>query len=574
MAGAAPARGPRNKAYPMRSSTAKGEKEVANDSKAIEVNSDMPHTLPCPPDLDSFRELCEKYVKNGTDYVAMVTRIVGYHSVKLPGKEGVDNKSRMHNFLGVLMAEFSAIGDGLAYAASQDEQADLMMRLDSLMALVFQLCRDMEGSVTSLWAKAIKQLLGALQKRLRDYAHGVRQASTWPSLGKVLFLQLLGCTYSVTDLQHALVTPAMLLMCQYLTQCQVVSLQDVSTGLLVCSVLMDYTDGSKRYVPEVTSFLCRLLGVLAQNHSASASGSFHIAKSANSSSNFNVNKLCWLSLVPREEDEHARAAKKSKATKRAPPGAAPAANQGQEGGEGKIPWRYFSAAGTVPEHTGEDDATSGVEEGPRSSVALLGVALSLVKQLLGRHGASAAFPEIASPLLNALMDVSAAVTTLDGHKEERVTALINEVSSVLQLCGAQATRKQDSRSPLAWRNESVSSIEAKNPMYAMNYTFKKDNDADGDRAKMKQLQRQLKRETKAAQRELRRDSEFLDREAFKDKQEAHDRRRAERSKNFAFMEEQQATINQQVRLGGGLMKGGGSGVIKGKVVKRERKKGK
>ena len=118
-----------------------------------EVNPDMPHTLSCPFDLESFRELCEKYVKNGTDYVAMVTRIVGYNSVKLPGKEGIDNKSKMHNFLGVLMVEFSAIGDGLAYSFSEIERTDLMTRLDCLTGLMFQLCKDMEGSVASLWAK-------------------------------------------------------------------------------------------------------------------------------------------------------------------------------------------------------------------------------------------------------------------------------------------------------------------------------------------------------------------------------------------------------------------------------------
>ena len=127
-----------------------------------------------------------------------------------------------------------------------------------------------------------------------------------------------------------------------------------------------------------------------------------------------------------------------------------------------------------------------------------------------------------------------------------------------------------------WREKSVldSAVIAKNPQYSFNYTFKKDKDEDTERAKMKQLNRQLKRETKAAQRELRRDSEFLDREAFSEKQEAQELRKAERGKNFAFMEQQQATINQQVRMGGGLMKGGGSGVIKGKIHKRERKKGK
>lgn len=69
------------------------------------------------------------------------------------------------------------------------------------------------------------------------------------------------------------------------------------------------------------------------------------------------------------------------------------------------------------------------------------------------------------------------------------------------------------------------------------------------RVKLKQLNRQLKRESKAAVRELRRDSDFLDQERFKEQSEKQARLKDERVKNFAWMEAEQATINQQVRMG-------------------------
>jgi len=561
-------RAPRSKAYPVSSSSsssssagglAKKTKSGSSTVAAVKINADMPHTLPCPADLEAFRELCDKYARNGPDYVEMVTRIVGYHSVKLPGQQGVDNKSKMHNFLGILMAEFSAIGDGLAYTTTSQDGADLMLRLDGLSGIMFQVCKEMESSVSSLWAKALKQMLAALQKRLRDYAHGVRDASTWPSLGKVLFLQLLGRIYSVTDMQHALVTPAMLLMCQYLTQCPVSSLQDLSTGLMVSSVLVDFTEGSKRIVPEVTSFLCRVLAVVADNHARHNRDAVDVDAGV-SSSTFDVNRLRWLSLLEKETSKAKKGVKRNREEA--------IGNTKEEWQPKKIAWDFFRAA-----ESPQDDTTVDVALERERNLTVVGTCLSLMQQLLGRHGASPAFPEIASPLLSALMTVSTSTTPSSGDDNAARAAFMRQLRMVLESCGTQVTRKVESRKPLTWRQKKLSTLEAKNPEYSMNYTFKKDNDADSERAKMKQLQRQLKRETKAAQRELKRDSEFLDREAFSEKMEAQQRLRDERGKNFAFMEEQQATINQQVRMGGGLMKGGGSGVIKGKVHKREKKKG-
>jgi nucleolar protein 14 len=183
--------------------------------------------------------------------------------------------------------------------------------------------------------------------------------------------------------------------------------------------------------------------------------------------------------------------------------------------------------------------------------------------MLGRYGDSDAFPETVAPLLSALLALSTSTSSGGGGEVRR---LLRHSAQVVSSCLGQVDRKVSARAPLAWRGTQAAAVEAKNPLYAVNYAMRKDKHDDtagGEgRAKVKQLQRQLKRETKAAQRELRRDAEFLDRAAWEDKSAAEGQRREERGKNFAFMEEQQATINEQVRKGGGLMKGGGSGVAR------------
>ena len=108
----------------------------------------------------------------------------------------------------------------------------------------------------------------------------------------------------------------------------------------------------------------------------------------------------------------------------------------------------------------------------------------------------------------------------------------------------------------------------KAPRFQLDYTFKKDKEPDQDRAKLKQLSRQLKREQKAAMRELRRDSDFIDQERYREAVLEKTARKEERHKNFAWMESEQANVNLQVRKGRGLMRGGGSGVGKKARVKR------
>lgn len=77
----------------------------------------------------------------------------------------------------------------------------------------------------------------------------------------------------------------------------------------------------------------------------------------------------------------------------------------------------------------------------------------------------------------------------------------------------------------------------------------------------RRLSKAVKREEKGAARELKRDSEFLSRVRDDEKDAIKQVAKAGRVKNFGWMEEQQATINLQVRKGRGLA-GGGSSIKK------------
>ena len=97
------------------------------------------------------------------------------------------------------------------------------------------------------------------------------------------------------------------------------------------------------------------------------------------------------------------------------------------------------------------------------------------------------------------------------------------------------------------------------------YSKSKDKGKNALQVAADRTRREYKREHKAVARELRLDAAFIEEQRRKDETTKTTRARAERHKNFAWLEGEQAAMNQQVRQGGGLLKGGGFGAAKSKA---------
>lgn len=78
-------------------------------------------------------------------------------------------------------------------------------------------------------------------------------------------------------MNHAVVTPTRLLMGSYLGLCRVRSIQDITSGLFLCTLFLQFEELSKRYVPEAVSFVVNAVLYLAPHtfsDAASIPGSF------------------------------------------------------------------------------------------------------------------------------------------------------------------------------------------------------------------------------------------------------------------------------------------------------------
>lgn len=477
---------------------------------------DMPHILPCPQSLVELDELIASYCPGSSwgekapALRELVSRILTFHSPRLPGETGQTNKQKLGKFLPVLYKHFMRLGDVMAQKEADAGVVDL---LNDLTASMHGLVADLpEARSVNITTRLVRDLQSQWQKAISRFAQG-ESASCFPSLGVLLVFPLLGQLYSSSDLKHDLLDPVKLLMAQMLTQCKIEQVEDVFKGLLLCATLLDYSADSKKVLPEVNTFIAQTLLLFAPSlaqQTVFSSTSFHEG----------------LRVLRSNVVEHGEA-------------------------EGTVQWAMF----------GPDASDSS-----KAAVMVLQTLFALAETILERYGNLSAFPELSCGLYESLRLLRPhSKPALSTSWQQRTLALLERFTN-------KRNEIKLERSPLQWRPPVKLCVESKTPRYEVQYVFRKDRDTDKDRIKLKQLTRELKREKKAAMRELRRDSAFLDNERFQEKMRQTEENRAERVKNFAWLEEQQATLNQQVRKGKGLMelKGGGTGHLK--ALKRKMKR--
>lgn len=181
-----------------------------------------------------------------------------------------------------------------------------------------------------------------------------------------------------------------------------------------------------------------------------------------------------------------------------------------------------------------------------AACALRGVCRLIKHAAHGAWGASPTAHELLRPFASALA---------------RLGVSGGFVGEALAIAEEKADASVASRKPLMWRKKDTLVVKSLAPKLIEGYVVRKDEGADRQQARTKQLQRQVKREKKGAMRELRRDAAFLDAEKVREQREKEEERRKTRKSNLAWLEEQQATINQQVKKSkGDALQGGGAGV--------------
>ena len=196
-------------------------KHKSSDRRRKPAKTEIPYTFSCPADIDELEEILDELDESALPTV--VQRIRACHHPSLAEV----NKAKLAKFLNVLL-DYSLV------LAARSPPA--LQSISSLMPHIFALLKlDPVYAAHHCVAK-----LALMQKNLtHGLARGATRADskTYPEAPELVFLRIAGGIWSTSDFSHPVAAPAMLLMGQYLAQCQIRRLSDLASGLFLCSLV-------------------------------------------------------------------------------------------------------------------------------------------------------------------------------------------------------------------------------------------------------------------------------------------------------------------------------------------------
>ncbi|KNC95834.1 uncharacterized protein SPPG_08777 [Spizellomyces punctatus DAOM BR117] len=205
--------------------------------------SELPYTFKAPETHTEFLGLVKD--RNPEDQATIIDRLRVLHHVSLGG----NNRKTLETLLDILF-------EHLDYLCSQPTPS--FKTIHHLSPHIISLSQQF----ASQSAEYFITTLTTLEKRLLKNLGSGKGSKAWPDLHALVLLKLVARIYSTSDLVHPVVTPAMILIGQYLALCPVVKGRDAAVGLFLCEVVYEYETLSKRYVPEVINFFGNLLSLL------------------------------------------------------------------------------------------------------------------------------------------------------------------------------------------------------------------------------------------------------------------------------------------------------------------------
>lgn len=151
------------------------------------------------------------------------------------------NKQKMDRFVAIIFEHILYLG--------QQEKPN-----SSLINDLTKLLRTMAEQYNELLVQTIRDVMQQVETRI--IAQSIEKQD-------LLFFVTLGYLFSASDHFHLVITPALILMNQFLSSTmadeKTASVQRLGQGLVVCEILLRYQDFAKRYDPEVARFVEKTL---------------------------------------------------------------------------------------------------------------------------------------------------------------------------------------------------------------------------------------------------------------------------------------------------------------------------
>ncbi|CAG7893135.1 unnamed protein product [Brassica rapa] len=440
-------------------------KQSTNMTKLSSTQHDIPYVIHAPKSFEELIALVEG--RSNADVVTIVNRIRTTDSIKL----AAENRKKMQVFYGILLQYFAVLANKKP------------LNIELLNMLVKPLI-EMSGEIPYFAAICARQ---RLLKTRALFCEAIKnpEDGCWPSLKTLFLLRLWSMIFPCSDYRHAVMTPSILLMCEYLMRCPISSGRDIAIGSFLCSIVLLVAKQSKKFCPEAILFIRTLLMAASdKNLPPSEESEFYHFMELKTLTPF----LCI-----------------------------------QDDVKEVVPLNFLKIM--------DQPADSPYFSSDEFRASILSSVVETLRGFVEINGGLSSFPEMFMPISTLLYQV--------GNQEKIPQTLREMLEDAAELIEKKTEEHHKQRKPLAMRKQKPVAIRMVNPKFEENFAKGRDYDPDKYRSDMKKLKKKLNEERKGVVRELRKDSYFMSDVKAKEKA-VHEQERAEKhGKNLAFLQEQE-----------------------------------
>ncbi|XP_033167149.1 nucleolar protein 14 homolog [Drosophila mauritiana] len=205
------------------------------DTIPASLDTSIPFTIKMPKTYEDFTELLSKHAT--AQKATIIERIIKCNHPKLEGVNR-ENVVKLYSFL------LQYLKDLFEDASEQDIREHFQL-LSKLMPHLYELTQLNPERMSNTLLEVIKEKYGEFRKNHKMY----------PSLDFLVYFKLVANLYSTSDFRHPVVTPCFIFMQHVLSRSRVRTRQEISMGLFLVTVLLEFVSQSKRLVPAIFNFL-------------------------------------------------------------------------------------------------------------------------------------------------------------------------------------------------------------------------------------------------------------------------------------------------------------------------------
>lgn len=209
------------------------------------AKAELPYTFAAPESYNDLKDMLRGHTSDNQRLIVARTQKSNHPSL------AVGNKLKLQKLFGFLL---EYIGE-LATRSPPE-----LSTIDKLIPEVYALCQMFPDA----GCKAMQSILGDAAHSMEETLE-VKGHAAFPTLDMLIYLKVTALLFPTSDFRHPVTTPALLFISQALTKCPVRSLQDLTSGLALCSLGVEYVSFSKRFLPELINFLVGTLHLAVQD---------------------------------------------------------------------------------------------------------------------------------------------------------------------------------------------------------------------------------------------------------------------------------------------------------------------